>query len=134
MEKILSDELRSAICKVGELIKADPRYTEMKESTESYTGNKELNSLLDEYSALQTSLSAEYEKADFDASVVKPIRDRMDEIYSSVMDNGIYVRFKEASEAYRDLTDAVYEELEYAVTGERRVECTHDCSTCHGCD
>ncbi len=134
MEKKLSDELLNAINKVGELIKADPRYREAVESTSAYSSDKEINEMLDEYSALQSSLSAEYEKTDFDESVIKPIRDRMNELYSAVMGNETYIRFKESSEAYREMTEAVYEELEYAVTGERRVECTHDCSTCHGCD
>ena len=134
MEKILSDELINAIEKVGELIKQDQRYREMVKASDDYNKDGTLNSLLYEYSALQASLAAEYDKQDFDSDAVKPIQTRMNEIYENVMQNSSYVRFREASEAYTELTDKVYAELEYAVTGQRRVECTHDCSTCHGCD
>ena len=134
MEKIISDELTQAIAKVGELIKLDTRYREMTMSSDAYNKDTELNSLLDEYSALQATLAAEYEKEDFDQDTVKPVQNRMTEIYEKVTNSASYVRFKEASDAYAELTNAVYEELEYAVTGQRRTECTHDCSTCHGCD
>ena len=134
MEKILSDELTQAITKVGELLKSDPRYREMVMASDDYNKDKQINSLLDEYSALQATLSAEYEKQDFDESTIKPVQARMNEIYEKVTSSEIYVRFKEASEAYSELTDKLYAELEYAVTGQRRAECTHDCSTCHGCD
>ena len=123
-----------AIAKVGELIKRDPRYREMIQSSDDYNKDSELNSLLDEYSALQATLAAEYEKEDFDQNAVKPVQNRMTEIYEKVTGASSYIRFKEASDAYAEMTNAVYEELEYAVTGQRRSECTHDCSTCHGCD
>ncbi len=134
MEKILSDELEQAIAKVGELIKADPRYREMIKTSDNYNKDGELNALLDEYSALQATLSAEYEKQDFDETAIKPVQNRMNEIYDKVTNSESYVRFKEASEAYSEFTEQVYSELEYAITGQRRTECTHDCSTCHGCD
>ncbi len=134
MEKILSDELINAISEVGKLIKLDPRYKNMETASDNYSKDGALNALLDEYSALQASLSTEYEKQDFDESAVKPIQTRMNEIYDKVMASPSYTGFREASEAYSELTEAVYAELEYAVTGKRRVECTHDCSTCHGCD
>lgn len=134
MNKILSDELTSAIAKVGELVKSDVRYHDYLKASEEYTSNSEINALLDEYSALQGALSAEYEKEDFDGASVKPIRDRMNEIYSNITSAPAYVSFREASELYTELSNEIYAELEYAVTGKRKTECTHDCSTCHGCD
>ena len=134
MEKILSDELEQAISKVGELIKLDPRYREMVKASDDYAKDGELNSLLDEYSALQATLSAEYEKQDIDETAIKPVQNRMNEIYGKVTGSDSYIKFREASDAYSEFTEKVYAELEYAVTGQRRSECTHDCSTCHGCD
>ena len=58
----------------------------------------------------------------------------LDRFYSKVTESAHYVAFKEASELYSEFTEAVYNELEFAITGKRKVECTHDCSTCHGCD
>ena len=134
MEKILSDELMSAVTTLGELIKNDPRSAEMKEASEQYNADEELSRALDEYSALQTKLSAEFEKPDFDPSSIKSYQVEMDELYAKITSSASYVRLREASDAYEEMTGAVYSELEYAVTGKRKVECTHDCSTCHGCD
>ena len=134
MEKILTDEMTQAIHAVGKMIRDDARYAEMTEASAAYTNSGDVNSMLDEYTALQTSLAGEYEKTDYDETAVKKIQDRMNELYSLITNHPAYVRFKEASAVYSELTDALYAELEFAVTGERRAECTHDCSTCHGCD
>lgn len=133
MEIILSKELKEAIAKVGELVKNDPRYSEMVRVSAEYSENVELNDLLDRYGELQRELGEEYGKADFSDERVKELQWDMDEIYSKVSSNPSYVEFRQASEEYSDFTEAVYAELEYAVTGKRPVECTHDCSTCGGC-
>ncbi|MBR6916825.1 MAG: YlbF family regulator [Clostridia bacterium] len=134
MELILSKELIEAIHKAGDIIKADHRCIEMAKASEEYDNNAEIRALLDEYSTLQEALSAEYTKPELDDSVIKPMQDRMNEIFTKVTNDPAYVRLKEASELYSEMTDAVYEELEFAITGKRREKCTHDCSTCHGCD
>ena len=63
MEKILSNELKDAIAKVGELVKSDQRYTEMIRVSGDYSANVELNDLLDRYGELQRELGEEYGKA-----------------------------------------------------------------------
>ena len=133
MDIILSKELKDAIAKVGELVKSDPRYSEMVKVSEEYSSNKELNDLLDRYGELQRELAEEYGSADFSDEKVKALQKDMDEIYGAVSSNPSYVAFRQASEEYSDFTEALYAELEYAVTGKRPVECTHDCSTCGGC-
>ena len=133
MEKILSNELAAKIKEIGELIKLDPRYVEMAEASDRYNNDAELSSLLDKYSEMQSKLSAEYDKTELDPASIKSIQKEMDEIYSSLISNVSFIKLREASDAYEELTGAVYSELEYAVTGKRREECTHDCSTCHGC-
>lgn len=134
MDIILTKEQIDAIHTVGDLIKNDTKYKEMESASAAYTGDLELNRMLDEYGVIQTSLAKEYENQNFDSDSVKELQSRLNEIYSKVTESAHYVAFKEASELYSEFTEAVYNELEFAITGKRKVECTHDCSTCHGCD
>lgn len=135
MEKIiLSNEIINAIHEVGNLIKNDNRYSAIQNTAEAYSDNTEISKLLEEYSALQGALSVEYSKEELDDKAVKPLQERLNAIYETVSNHPVYVAYKEASDDYEELTKAVYEELEFAVTGKRPSdECTHDCSTCGGC-
>ncbi len=134
MDIILSNELMSAIHKVGELIKCDARYSNMVKISEEYNADREINKLLGEYAELQQNVTKEFDKPDFSDDRIKELQVRMDEIYSEISNNPSYIQFREASDEYNEFTQAVYNELEYAVTGKKPVSCTHDCSTCHGCD
>ena len=134
MDIIISKELKESIGKVAELIKADVRYSVMKTASDNYNSSEELNALLDEYGVLQSKLTAEYDKDEFSENAVKVINDRMNEIYSKVVSHPVYQSFKDASQDYSDLIEAVYSELEFAVSGKKEpAGCTHDCSTCGGC-
>lgn len=134
MDMILSPAIKETIAKVAEQIKEDVRYSEMKSASEAYNSNQELNSLLDEYGTLQSKLTAEYEKDEFSENAIKVINNRMNEIYGAVCAHPVYVKFKEASQDYSEFIEAVYSELEFALSGRRDPSgCTHDCSTCGGC-
>ncbi len=132
--KILSKELTEAIHAVAKLVKNDRRHIEIVKKSAEYTANEEITKLLDEYGAIQAALSAQYENETVDETVANPLQNRMNEIYTTVTEHPVYVSFKEASDAYEELTNEIYAELEYAVTGHRHDEnCSHDCSTCGGC-
>lgn len=134
MEIILSSEITEAIHKLGDLIKCDHRFTSIQKLADDYTADEKLGKLLDEYNALQSALSVEYSKEEVDEKATKPLRERMDEIFAEVSAIPAYVAYKEASEDYEEFTNAVFEELEFSITGHRHDEsCTHDCSTCGGC-
>lgn len=131
---ILSNEITEAIHSVGDLIKSDPRYAAMEKTGREYTADKEINKLLQEYSALENALAVEFSKEEIDEKATKPLQDRIEEIYKTITEIPAYVAYKEASDDYEEFTKAVYEELEFAVTGHRHDDgCTHDCSTCGGC-
>lgn len=133
-KKILSDGLVAAIHVVADLIKADSRHSAIVAASNAYSTNEELTKLLEEYNAAQSAIAAEYQNETPDDAAVKALQDRMNEIYDAVTGHPVYVKFREASEDYEVLTNEVYAELEYAVTGHRHTsDCTHDCSTCGGC-
>lgn len=133
MDIILTKEQTEAVAKLADLIKTDARYMEMQKTSEAYNSNEKINKLLDEYSALQAALSAEYEKEGFDPASTKKIQERMNEIYEAVVAEPDYTAFREASELYSEFTEAIYAEIEYAITGKRKSACTHNCATCGGC-
>lgn len=131
---ILSAELIEAIAKVGELIKTSEQHLAVAKASDAYAANDEIMKMLDEYKALQDALGVEMDKEDKDEAALKSVQDRMNEIFTTVTNSPVYVAFKDASDDYEEFTNAVYSELEYAVTGHRHDEsCTHDCSTCGGC-
>lgn len=132
-KKIISDGLTAAIHVVADLIKADSRHKAISEASEAYSKNEELTKLLEEYNAVQEALGLEYQKETLDNDAASALQSRLDEIYGAVTNHPVYVRFREASEDYEEMTNEVYAELEYAVTGKRPQSCTHDCSTCGGC-
>lgn len=131
---ILSNELISAINAVADLIKSDPRHTDIVNAAANYSSNEEMKSILDEYQALMIAFNEEEAKEDHDDNTLKVMKERLDSLYDTVMEHPVYVAYREANEAYSHFTEAIYDELEFAVTGHRRDEgCTHDCSTCGGC-
>ena len=133
---ILTNELIEAITKVGELIKTSEQHIAVSKASDAYAADEEIMNMLEEYRTHQDALTAEMSKADCDKdeTAVKALQDRMNEIFTLVTNSPVYVAFKDASDEYEEFTNAVYAELEYAVTGHRHDEsCTHDCSTCGGC-
>ena len=50
--KILSNELTSAIHAVGDMIKSDPRHSAVQKASDDYANSAELSKLLEEYRAL----------------------------------------------------------------------------------
>lgn len=131
---ILSNELKNAIEAVADLIKSDDRHINITNAAANYSSNEELKNILDEYQALLIAFNEEEAKEDHDDTALKVMKERLDHLYDTVMEHPVYVAYKEANEAYSEFTGAIYDELEFAVTGHRRDEgCTHDCSTCGGC-
>ena len=129
---VLSNELVEAIAKVGEIIKADERYSAFEKASEDYANNPEIMTALTEYNVQQSALSEAFGKEERDEELIKSIQNRIHELYSSITSNPVYVTYREAGEAYESYTKAVYAEIEFAITGQRS-DCTHDCSTCGGC-
>ena len=133
---ILSPAMKEAIAALGELIKADPRNAAIKEAIDAYEHSEELNSLIAEYNTQQNVLSDLYGKthgSDSDESAVEmrdAIQDRIDALYDQITGHPIYTAYVAAKEAFDALTNEVYGELQFVITGQR--PCNHDCSSCGG--
>ena len=127
----LNKEIIETVEKLAALIKADPRYSAVMETQAAYSGDAEVSKLLTEYNVQQAAL-AEACKGEQDTQLVESIRRRLSELYNQVVENPVYLAYKEASDAYNAFYQAVSQELEFALNGSR-TGCTHDCSTCSGC-
>ena len=58
------------------------------------------------------------------------IQDRIDQLYDKITGHPVYTAYVEAKEAFDALTNEVYAELQFVITGQR--PCNHDCSSCGG--
>ena len=127
----LSKEITETVTRLADLIKSDSRYGAVMEAQKAYTEDAQISRLLTEYNVQQAAL-AEASKGEQDAQLVESIRRRLEELYHQVVENPVYLAYKEASDAYNAFYQAVSQELELALNG-RQSGCTHDCSTCSGC-
>ena len=131
---IMNEEVLVAVKNLCDLMKADPRYVAVNEAGKAYSENPEISTLLIEYQAQQTALTELYAKDERDDGIIDAIQGRLNEIYTAIIENPLYVAFKEASDEYEAYYKSIYEEMEFHLTGKRpNSGCTHDCSTCSGC-
>ena len=131
---IMNEEVLVAVKNLCDLMKADPRYVAVNEAGKAYSENPEISTLLIEYQAQQTALTELYAKDERDDGIIDAIQGRLNEIYTAIIENPLYVAFKEASDEYEVYYKAIHEEMEFHLTGKRpNSGCTHDCSTCSGC-
>ena len=131
---IMNEEVLVAVKNLCDLMKADPRYAAVNEAGKAYSENPEISTLLIEYQAQQTALTELYAKDERDNGIIDAIQGRLNEIYTAIIENPLYLAFKEASDEYEVYYKAIHEEMEFHLTGKRpNSGCTHDCSTCSGC-
>ena len=129
---IMNEETLVAVKNLCDLMKADPRYAAVNEAGKAYSEDANISALLIEYQAQQTALTEIYAKDERDDGIIDAIQNRLNEIYTEIIANPLYVAFKEASDEYEAYYKAIYDEMEFQLTG-KRPGCTHDCSTCAGC-
>lgn len=130
---IMNEEVLVAVKNLCDLMKADPRYIAVTEAGRKYSEDPNIDALLIEYQAQQAALTDLYAKDDRDEGIIDAIQTRLNEIYTQIIENPLYVAFKEASDEYEVYYKAIYDEMEFQLTG-KRPGCTHDCSTCSGCN
>ncbi len=130
MEETLTKEMKEIIASLGALVKADPRCAAIEASIEDYEHSEELNSLIAEYNTQQNLLADAYSRGEALADDVKEsIQSRIDALYDQVTEHPVYVAYLNAKNAFDELTNEIYGELQFVITGQR--PCSHNCSSCH---
>lgn len=133
MEEILTQEMKDVISELGVLVKADPRCRAIEDAVAEYERSEELNGLIAEYNAQQNVLADAYGKEGEGAlteEVRTTIQARIEALYDQITTHPIYTSYLEAKEAFDALSNEIYAELQFVITGRR--PCAHDCSSCHG--
>lgn len=129
----LRPELVELITKVGEMVRADDRYVAFEKAADDYAKDPEIATALTEYNVQQAALAEAFGAEERDEALVSSIQQRINALYKQITESPVYVAYREAGEEYETFTKAFYGEIEYAITGRRPSDCTHDCSTCGGC-
>ena len=130
MEELLTPEMKAVIAQLGELIKADPRHLAIRAAIDEYERSEELNNLIAEYNMQQNALADVYGKnGEADEALRTVVQSRIDALYDQITEHPVYVAYVDAKQAFDALTNEVYGELQFVITGQR--PCSHDCSSCH---
>ena len=97
--------------------------------------DSELQGMMSEYETERKLLREEFSKdtAEADQIAISNLKARIEELSAKIVDNDHYKAFAAAQQALDALMASVNGEIKFCITGERPVECTHDCSTCAGC-
>ena len=134
MEEKLTPEMKEVIAKLGELVKADERCTRIQSTISDYEHSEELTALIGEYNTQQNLLADAYNKPEGDQTASEEFKSavqaRIDALYDQITTHPVYTAYVAAKNEFDALTQEIYEELQFVITGER--PCSHDCSSCGG--
>ncbi len=129
MNETLPEEMLSLIHALGALVKADPRCAEIEKTIDVYERAEDLNALVSEYNEQQNFLASAYNRPEpLSEEFRQSVQDRIDALYDEITAHPAYVAYVEAKNAFDELTNAIYGELQFAITGQR--PCAHDCASC----
>ena len=131
MAEILTNEMKETIAALGALIKADARCAAIEGAIAEYEKSEELNGLIAEYNTQQNLLADMYGKGETpDDDLRETIQTRIDQLYDTITTHPVYTAYLGAKNEFDALTNEVYAELQFVITGKR--PCSHDCSSCGG--
>lgn len=134
MEEKLTPEMKEVIAKLGELVKADERCTRIQSTISDYEHSEELTALIGEYNTQQNLLADTYNKPEGDRTASEEFKSavqaRIDALYDQITTHPVYTAYVAAKNEFDALTQEIYAELQFVITGER--PCSHDCSSCGG--
>ena len=134
MEEKLTPEMKEVIAKLGELVKADERCTRIQSTISDYEHSEELTALIGEYNTQQNLLADAYNKPEGDQAASEEFKSavqaRIDALYDQITTHPVYTAYVAAKNEFDALTQEIYAELQFVITGER--PCSHDCSSCGG--
>lgn len=130
MTKII--ELAHAL---GDEIAKSDEIKNLEAAKGAFQSDSELQNKMSEYEADRLLLGQEFSKNsdEIDQRAVADLRARIEELSAEISKHPLYIAFSQAQQQMNALMAEVNAEIKFCITGERPVECTHDCSTCSGC-
>ena len=119
---------------LGKVLKEDSRLVALEAAKAAYEKDSELKKHMMEYEVQQQAMQREVAKPDRDLQFIEVIQNRIDKLYTEIVENPTFVGLNEAQAAVNGLMNEVNATIMFQITGEKPSSgCTHDCSTCGGC-
>ncbi len=125
------NEINNTIEKLGQQILASEEYVAYKEAEAVYQADAQLSALVNAFDTCRNDLITARSGETVDEAKVGEIQDRMEKIYTQIMENDHMKAYNEAAGKFETLMKHVFEGINTAVFGPQ--ECTHDCASCSGC-
>ncbi len=126
-------EIFELAAELGKALKADERLVKLEEAKKAYEENKTLQRNIVEFDVQQKALQQEMIKPEKDTVFIEVIQKRIDELYKMITEDADFVALNEAQAVVNELMNSVNSTITYNITGELPSSCTHDCSSCGGC-
>lgn len=122
--------------KLGEALRNSDEFKKYQQAREACRANHELEEKINEFKIQKKVFDTESSRETPDAEMVEVIKARMDTLYEEINAYEDMKAFTVAEDNFNILLNAVNMTItsfiaEQPVTSGG--ECTHDCSTCHGC-
>lgn len=119
---------------LGEAIAASEEIKAQDEAKNAFENDSAVQNLIFEYNAQNAALSEEFKKEERDQEIIDVINRRIAELYNNIAASETYLKYIAAQKKVNALMNTVNNQINKAVYGESDSEnCTHDCSSCHGC-
>lgn len=124
--------IMEAATALGRIIKDSETYQRFSAAKSAYESDEKLSELLREYEADRRTLDRASKLDEVDTLLIDTLQARLDEIYTLVSDNQIYIEYIEAQEKVNELMEQVNNQITFAVTGKQPCS-SHGCASCSGC-
>ena len=118
---------------LGKALKQDEKLIALEAARKAYEEDKTVQRLVIEYNVQQKAMEKATQNAEIDTHLIDMIQNRINELYTQITTSEAYVALEKAQEEVNALMNAVNTTISFQITGEVPSSCTHDCSTCGGC-
>ena len=118
---------------LGQALKDDERLIKLKAARAAYDESEEMQNLIAEYNAQQAAIEQAASAEEIDTQLIDVLQERVNEIYTAITGNEVYLALNRAQQEVNALMEAVNNTITFNITGELPSSCTHNCSTCGGC-
>ena len=116
---------------LGKALKEDEKLVRLENAKKGYEADPELQKMMVEYEVQQKVLQGEITKQERDTMFIEIIQNRINELYTAIMEHPAFIELNEAQSEVNELMNAVNNTITFEITGEIP-SCTHNCSTCGG--
>ena len=121
----MTEQMQNLITALGTLVRGDSRFIQLEQAIEEYERSQELNDLIAEYNDQQNLLA---DSIGADEAARDAVQKRINALYEEITNHPVYTAYADAKAEFDDLTNEIYGELQFAITGQR--PCAGNCSAC----